>query len=108
MGKFLGEYDEVWVDDMEKYEIHKMPRIFIDFLDSRGILDLFISNFEMQHDIIFCDYMIYRKALFCNFIDYAFYWDRTLEGHEFWRDIQNDWNNMLRGRVEEFCNVLFK
>lgn len=35
-------------------------------------------------------------------ITFAFVWDATLEGHEFWEDIHDIWYNTYKSLMEEF------
>ncbi len=89
--KLEDDFEEIWLDDEslidERYKKHK----------HKGWL--------------FYDYMmkgchLYAESILYNFIDAAFIWKHTPEGHEFWSEIQNEWrNDYLKNNAEKYYRI---
>ena len=71
------------------------------FLKEKGVFQLYIDNINEQHpvgDSIFWEEMWKNEVLSeenkcVEGIDYAFGWDDTKQGHDFWSKIDDEWKD---------------
>ena len=78
---------------------------FFRFLKEKGVFQLYIDNINEQHpgwDYIFWEKMWKNEVLSeenkcIEGIDYAFCWAYTIQGHDFWSKIDDEWK-------DKFCN----
>ena len=72
---------------------------FFRFLKEEGVYSEWVYNIRKQHpqtDLVFWTRnlnAIFSEEEKCGGgINYAFYWRRTKQGHEYWRKLSNKWN----------------
>lgn len=87
---------------MEKYKeaLKKGHSRFYEFLESRGVLDQFITNFsnlygQSEKDGISEEQMIEDISTPPFGVGYFFDWDSTPEGFYFWEAIDHEWEFRL-------------
>lgn len=92
------------VEKVEEKEVKVLQKVtlrymeqgdFIDFLSKKGVLPKFVANLVRQHpgfhDIKHPFERVFEDDRVRLAIDGSFIWERTPEGHEFWRNIASDW-----------------
>lgn len=81
-------------------ELQKVKRIFFNWLKSKGAYEAYkLARHNNNHlvgtDSRICEY--YRRTLVpFNFINHAFTWRLTHEGHYFWDDLNSEWREYLQ------------
>ena len=85
---------------MTKKNLKKSIRRFTRFLKENNVFYAFRSNydvyfkFESQPDLTCRQYLDKLKNY--NFIAYAFHWEDSKEGHDFWDKLDTKWRNIVR------------
>ena len=79
---------------------------FLRFLKEEGVYGEWVYNIRKQHPI--CDKKFWECTLKSMFnennkciegIDYAFYWDETRQGNDFWLKLNTKWIDKCRNSV---------
>jgi hypothetical protein len=90
-------------DDIDEEEDFIHPEFFgfekfYNFLNERELLDKFVyyydSNFADQNPQKINDYL--KTTNVKSYIDYAFSWTNTDDGHDFWENIQYEWRDSIK------------
>ena len=71
----------------QKIEIPHVALLF-HYLRRHNVLVQYTNNFVFERRII----IPYPQDI----IDFSFYWDKTPQGHEFWRLIHEEWKKYLK------------
>ncbi len=75
-----------------KHECISDRHEFICFLKKKHIYERFIANFKKRHpNISFKQYC--EKTQMDRYVNNAFGWSSTIEGHRFWKSINDEWVN---------------
>jgi hypothetical protein len=56
-----------------------------EFLENKGILDIYIENVTTQDN-----------KINVNYINKAFFWEETPQGYSYWENINEEYNNLLK------------
>ena len=81
---------------------------FLRFLKEEGVYGEWVYNIRKQHPIL--DKKFWEgtlKAIFseedkcAGGINYAFCWSDTIQGHDFWSKIDDEW-------IDKCCNSVYK
>jgi hypothetical protein len=84
---------------MYQLNLKDMKTFIINFLVNNDILDQWINNFEK--DVSWRNEEEIHEFLNINhdsyYINYAFNWENTEEGHDFWQKI--DWRNHIHNQM---------
>jgi len=89
-------WDE-WTEEENKYENFIPYKIFEEFLIKKNILNKFIEYFYKNKTFnkkILVNYI--DNCLKIDYIEYAFDWDRTPEGFDYWDKINDEWMEYFR------------
>lgn len=70
-------------------------RVFIKFLLMHGIYDIFIERFCSVNNIVWVTNHHNRSCSPSDYINNAFCWSDTKEGHIFWENIDEQWRDHL-------------
>ena len=73
-----------------------MEETFINFLKRFNAYDEFINNLTVQEEFSSLDQLFHNSET-CDWIDDAFWWDKTPEGYEYWESLDNLWYNTVKG-----------
>lgn len=81
-------------------KLQKVKRIFFNWLKSKGIYEAYkLARHNTNHLVGEAQGTnpYYRYILTpINFINHAFTWNLTREGHNFWYNINSEWRHYLR------------
>ncbi len=94
--KFEDDFEEVWEEDPadDKIRKHKLPKIFVDFLNEKDVLYKFIYNFERRHpNMIWYDFAFNMDI--GESIGASFTWHITPERWGFWNKLHREWQKIL-------------
>ncbi len=100
--KFKDDFEEVWEEDPtdDKIKKHKLPKIFVDFLNKENALDKFIHNFEEKYpNIIWYSWATNYEMKINRIIIESFIWNYTPEGSDYWITLHIKWQNFLNKKI---------
>ena len=82
-------------DDAKSLEV-----FFINYLHMKGIYSIYMYNFKESHlqPYPFSEFVkgIYKDKYLKSFINGAFTWSETEQGHDFWKEQHMDFVNYIR------------
>ena len=71
-----------------------MEETFINFLKILKAYDEFINNLEVQEEFSSLEQLFNNSNVY-DWINDAFWWDKTPEGYEYWESLDNFWYDIL-------------
>lgn len=81
-------------------KLQKIKRIFFNWLKSKGVYEAYkLARHNNNHSVELAQRttIYYRNHLTpFQFINHAFTWRDTHEGHDFWHGINSKWRHYLR------------
>jgi hypothetical protein len=83
----------------EKKEYQLVNKVFARFLKEKNIYHRYVRGFSETNSTIFTpNALLNYVEKYCGIegytsspIDYGLYWTGTEEGHEYWRELNNEW-----------------
>ena len=85
-------------------QLQKIKRVFFNWLKSKGVYEAYkIARHDTNHltGIDQATSAYYRHHLKpVQFVNHAFTWRLTHEGHDFWDEINYQWRKYLREEIE--------
>jgi hypothetical protein len=78
---------------------HKQKRIFFNWLQRRGALKAYKRARYQQKTVP--PFESYEKMSINTSIGWAFHWESTSEGFDFWKNLDREWYYFLRSLKHE-------
>ncbi|MCF7795956.1 hypothetical protein K9M42_02585 [Patescibacteria group bacterium] len=80
---------------------------FIHFMKQKGIYEKFIGCYELYPNPIFIGTIekLYKTEMPKLWIDWALSWDKTKDGHSYWRKVQSEWYQYLKKLNTSFIHL---
>lgn len=71
-----------------------MPYVLLHFLIQENMLELFCDNYVLEK-VAYAPKYMYKEKPIELYIACAFYWHKTPEGHNFWRNLNMKYRSYL-------------
>jgi hypothetical protein len=73
-----------------------MKKKFYQFLKDNNILTEFLLNCSAKGTCDFLGLKVFKKKNPKSWIDSAFLWKGTSEGHDYWRNLHGKWQSLIQ------------
>jgi hypothetical protein len=81
---------------------------FIKFLKLNNYYEQYIFNFNVQKDWHRCESLdeFLNKHFYYNYAYvYVFDWDKTKEGHKYWKNVDIKWTHYYKQHIKNICKL---